>query len=94
MSKAAQKAAREAQEAQDTAIWAQSATEDAEHLKHQLDRIADQVDHARRRAALQGDLAAWLSRKHPEVVEEYDRYVDRTASMIEKVRRGLDDLDR
>lgn len=91
---AAQKAAREAQEAQDTAIWAQSATEDAEHLKHQLDRIADQVDHVRRRAALQGDLAAWLSRKHPEVVEEYDRYVDRTASMIEKVRRGLDDLDR
>ena len=87
-------AAVAAQEAQDTAIWAQSATEDAEHLKHQLDRIADQVDHARRRAALQGDLAAWLSRKHPEVVEEYDRYVDRTASMIEKVRRGIDDLDR
>lgn len=91
---AAEKAAKEAQEALDTLVWAQSATEDAERLKYQLDRIADQVDHARRRAALQGDLAAWLSRKHPEVVEEYDRYVDRTASMVKKTRRDLDDLER
>lgn len=91
---AAEKAARQAQEAQDTAIWVQATTEDAERLKYQLDRIADQVDHARRRAALQDELRSWLTRKHPEVVEEYDRYVERTASMVEKARRDLDDLER
>ena len=91
---AAQKAAKQAQEAQDTAIWAMSATEDAERLKYQLDRIADQVDHARRRAALQDELRAWLTRKYPEVVEEYDRYIERTASMVKKTRRDLDDLER
>ena len=91
---AAEKAARQAQEAQDTAIWAQATMEDAERLKYQLDRIADQVDHARRRAALQDELRSWLTRKHPEVVEEYDRYVERTASMVEKARRDFDDLER
>lgn len=91
---AAQKAAKQAQEAQDTAIWAMSATEDAERLKYQLDRIADQVDHARRRAALQDELRAWLTRKYPEVVEEYDRYVERTADIAGRARRSLDDLER
>lgn len=91
---AAQKAAKEAQEALDTLAWAQSTTEDAEQLKYQLDKIADQVDHARRRAALQDELRAWLTRKYPEVVEEYDRYIERTASMVKKTRRDLDDLER
>lgn len=90
----AQKAAKEAQEALDTLVWAQSATEDAERLKYQLDRIADQVDHARRRAALQDELRAWLTRKYPEVVEEYDRYVERTADIARRARRSLDDLER
>lgn len=91
---AAQKAARQAQEAQDTAIWAMATTEDAERLKYQLGKIADQVDHARRRAALQDELRTWLTRKHPEVVEEYDKYVERTADIARRARRSLDDLER
>lgn len=90
----AEKAAQEAREAQNTAIWAQATMEDTERLKNQLDRIADQVDHARRRAALQDEMRAWLTRKYPEVVEEYDRYVERTANMVRRTRRSLDDLER
>ena len=91
---AAEKAAQEAQEAQDTAIWAQSATVDALRIKTEAERLAEQVERLRRRVRLESDLERWLDRKHPDVLAEYDRALDKSARLAGEISQRCDDLER